>query len=67
MQEGYKSIDFINLHIRLNETHETLNKLKAKKQQLLMIHYEIFKNVTISDYLYHFLNTCFQYNVMPSK
>ena len=35
MQEGYKSIDFINLHIRLNETHETLNKLKAKKTAVI--------------------------------
>ena len=30
-QVGYKSNDFINGHIRLDETHETLNKLKAKK------------------------------------
>ena len=28
---GYKSNDFINGPIRLDETHETLSKLKAKK------------------------------------
>ena len=67
-QVGYKSNDFINGPIRLDETHETLNKLKAKKAAHIdHIPNEILKNVNILEHLHCLLNTCFQYSVMPSK
>ena len=67
-QVGYKSNDFINGPIRLDETRETLNKLKAKKAAGIdHIPNEILKNVNILEHLHRLLNTCFQYSVMPSK
>ena len=67
-QVGYKSNDFISGHIRLDETHETLNKLKAKKAAGIdHIPNKIFKNVNIFEHFNRLLNTCFQYSVMPSK